>query len=71
MEYLLKIETAANSIINNSPNQPSPDSVVSSLIQIEKQSKKQDKKYNIEQLSGNWQLCFITGTKKTRKRAGI
>ena len=71
MEDLLTIETAANSLIKNSPNTPSPDSVVSALIQIEKQSKKQDKKYNIEQLSGNWQLCFITGTKKTRKRAGI
>ncbi|NEO55763.1 MAG: hypothetical protein F6K54_23435 [Okeania sp. SIO3B5] len=70
MEDLLTIETAANSIIKNSPNKPSPDSVVSALIQIEKQSKKQENNYSIEQLSGNWQLCFITGTKKTRKRAG-
>lgn len=71
MEDLLTIETAANSVIKKNPNKPSSDSVVSALIQIEKQSKKQDKNYNIDQLSGHWQLCFITGTKKTRKRAGI
>lgn len=71
MEDLFTIETAANSIVKNSANKPSPDSVVSALIQIEKQSKKQKQTYKIEQLSGNWQLCFITGTKKTIKRAGI
>ncbi|MGD1808739.1 hypothetical protein ACP6PL_25330 [Dapis sp. BLCC M126] len=71
MENLFTIETAANSVVENSANKPSPDSVVSALIEIEKQSKKENKTYKIEQLSGNWQLCFITGTKKTRKRAGI
>ena len=71
MENLLIIETAANSIFKNSANKPSPDSVISALIEIEKQSKKDKKNYQLEQLSGNWQLCFITGTKKTRQRAGI
>ena len=71
MENLLTIETAANSVVENSANKPSPDSVVSALLEIEKQSKKEKRTYKIEQLSGNWQLSFITGTKKTRKRAGI
>jgi len=71
MEKLFTIETAANSVIKNSPNKPSPNSVVSALIEIEKQSKKEKQTYKIEQLSGNWQLCFITGTKKTRQKAGI
>ncbi len=71
MENLFTIETAANSVVKNYANKPSPDSVVSALIEIEKESKKEKQIYKIEQLSGNWQLCFITGTKKTRKRAGI
>ena len=71
MENLLTIETAANSIVKKSANKPSPDSVISALIEIEKQSKKEKQTYQLQQLSGNWQLCFITGTKKTREKAGI
>ena len=71
MENLLTIEAATNSIAKNSTNKPSPDSVISALIEIEKQSKKEQKKYQLEQLSGNWQLCFVTGTKKTREKVGI
>ncbi|MGK7918393.1 MAG: hypothetical protein AB4080_00065 [Trichodesmium sp.] len=71
MENIHLIETAANSFVTNAPNKPAPDDVVSALIQIEKEAKKHKQTSKIEQLSGNWQLCFITGTKKTRKRAGI
>lgn len=71
MTDLLTIETAAISVINNSSNKPSPESVVSALIQTEKQSKKPQKISKVEQLFGSWRLCFITGTKKTRERAGV
>jgi len=71
MENLLTIETAANSIVKKSANKASPDNVISALIEIEKQSKKEKQTYQLQQLSGNWQLCFITGTKKTREKAGI
>ncbi|MGB3509388.1 MAG: hypothetical protein WBA93_09120 [Microcoleaceae cyanobacterium] len=71
MEYLSTIKTAATSVVKNSQNKPSPESVVSALIQTEKQSKSQKISYQIEQLFGSWRLCFITGTKKSRKRAGI
>ncbi|MEB3339225.1 hypothetical protein [Okeania sp.] len=71
MENLFIIETAINSFIQNSSDKPSPDAVVSALLEIEKLSKKEKHIYKIEQLSGNWQLCFITGTKKTKKRAGV
>ena len=70
MENLLTIETVANSIVKNSPNKPSPDSVISALLEIEKQSKKEKQNYQLDQLSGHWQLCFITGTKKTRQKVG-
>ncbi|NEQ35928.1 MAG: hypothetical protein F6K40_06360 [Okeania sp. SIO3I5] len=71
MENLSTIETAANSIVKKSANKPSPDSVILALIEIEKQSKKEKQTYQLQQLSGNWQLCFVTGTKKTREKAGI
>ena len=71
MEDLSTIKTAAISIVNKSHNKPSPDAVVSALIQTEKQSKKYRQIAKIEQLFGTWRLCFITGTKKTRQRAGV
>lgn len=49
----------------------SSDKVVTALLAAEKNAKKQKINYSFEQLLGTWQLCFITGTKKTRKRAGI
>lgn len=49
----------------------SPDEVVTALLAAEKKAKKQKISYSLEQLTGTWRLCFITGTKKTRKRAGI
>ncbi|VEP17173.1 conserved hypothetical protein [Hyella patelloides LEGE 07179] len=52
-------------------NLKSPDEVVTALLAAEKEAKKQKFSYSFEQLIGTWRLCFITGTKKTRKRAGI
>lgn len=49
---------------------PSPD-VVEALLTVEKMAKKAKYQYNFEQLLGKWRLCWITGTKKTRQRAGI
>ena len=49
----------------------SPDEVVTALLTAEKKAKKQKISYSLEQLVGTWRLCFVTGTKKTRKRAGI
>lgn len=49
----------------------SSDKVVTALLAAEKKAKKQKINYSFEQLLGTWQLCFITGTNKTRKRAGI
>jgi hypothetical protein len=54
-----------------SNSQPSPNAVVAALLETEKTAKKTKTRYSFYQLIGNWQLCFITGTKKTRKKAGI
>jgi hypothetical protein len=56
---------------SQSNSKPSADAVVTALLAAEKNAKKTKTRYSFEQLTGNWQLCFITGTKKTRKKAGI
>ena len=66
MENISILEQAANS----NPK-PSSNAVVAALLAAEKSAKKTKTRYSFEQLIGNWQLCFITGTKKTRKKAGI
>jgi hypothetical protein len=49
----------------------SPDKIVAKLLILEKEAKKQKISFSFAQLIGTWRLCFITGTKKTRKRAGV
>ncbi|MEG4344229.1 hypothetical protein QUB70_13190 [Microcoleus sp. A003_D6] len=66
MENISILEQAAKS-----NSQPSPDAVVAALLAAEKTAKKTKVRYDFNQLIGHWQLCFITGTKKTRKKAGI
>ncbi|MDQ2099826.1 MAG: hypothetical protein QQW96_19520 [Tychonema bourrellyi B0820] len=66
MENISILEQAANSNLK-----PSSNEVVIALIETEKNAKKNKTRYSFEQLIGNWQLCFITGTKKSRKKAGI
>lgn len=71
MQSLLLLEQAAKSAITNLSSKPSPDDTVNALLDLEKNSKRDKKSYSLEQLIGTWQLCFVTGTKKTRQRAGI
>ena len=66
MENTSILEQAAQS-----NSKPSPAAVVAALLEAEKNAKKNKIRYSFEQLIGNWQLCFITGTKKTRQKAGI
>lgn len=66
METTSILEQAAKS-----NSKPSADVVVAALLAAEKSAKKTKTRYAFNQLTGNWQLCFITGTKKTRKKAGI
>ena len=50
---------------------PTPTELVKALLETEKASKKDNCASSFSQLIGIWNLRFITGTKKTRKRAGI
>ena len=65
------IEQAANYLQNKSAKPPESKAVVEALIAAEKAAKKTKIDYSFSQLTGNWSLGFITGTKKTRKRAGV
>ncbi|MEG3898338.1 MULTISPECIES: hypothetical protein [unclassified Microcoleus] len=66
MENISVLEQAAKS-----NTKPSPAAVVAALLEAEKNAKQNKIRYSFEQLTGNWRLCFITGTKKTRQKAGI
>ncbi|MGK7872717.1 MAG: hypothetical protein AB4426_05210, partial [Xenococcaceae cyanobacterium] len=70
MESDVILEQAALSFINKT-DLPSSYTVVAALLEVEKRVKKQKISYSFEHLIGTWQLCFVTGTKKSRQKAGI
>jgi hypothetical protein len=70
-EDLLLLKQAANSVLANTSQKPSPTELVGTLLDGEKLAKHNKKRYSFEELRGTWRLCFITGTKKARNRAGI
>ncbi len=65
------IEQAAGYLQNKITKPPESQAVVEALIAAEKAAKQTKVDYSYSQLIGNWRLGFITGTKKTRKRAGV
>ncbi|MGB6297753.1 MAG: hypothetical protein WBF90_16440 [Rivularia sp. (in: cyanobacteria)] len=65
------IEQAADFLQNKTAKPPESQVVVEALIAAEKAAKQTKVDYSYSQLIGNWRLGFITGTKKTRKRAGV
>lgn len=50
---------------------PVPETVVEALLQVEKTAKQTKVRHSYSQLLGTWQLGLITGTKKSRQRAGV
>ncbi|BAY86443.1 hypothetical protein NIES267_59510 [Calothrix parasitica NIES-267] len=65
------IEKAADYLQGKVTKPPESKAVVEALIAAEKAAKQTKIDYSFLQLTGNWRLGFITGTKKTRKRAGV
>ncbi|MEO0458951.1 MAG: hypothetical protein AAF152_20545 [Cyanobacteria bacterium P01_A01_bin.114] len=63
--YLQGRGTAPNAV-----KAPDKNHVAEALLAAEKQAKRDKVRYRYEQLLGTWQLGFITGTVKTRKKAG-
>jgi hypothetical protein len=66
--YLLE---QAGYLTTNKSDLPQVSQVVETLKTIEKESKQAKPNYSFNDLIGSWNLRFLTGTKKARKRAGI
>lgn len=64
--------TLVKTAINESKkSRPTPESLVTALVNLEKTAKKEKEPVSYQKLIGQWRLWFITGTKKARKRSGI
>jgi len=50
---------------------PVPEAVVEALLMAEKTAKQTKVRHAYPQLLGSWRLGFITGTKRSRQRAGV
>ena len=70
MSKLSILERAA-SFTTNKSDLPDSTLVVETLLDLEKIAKKDKTSNSFNNLVGSWNLRFITGTKKTRKKAGI
>ena len=56
---------------NSKTKLPSSSQVVNALLKLEKTPENEQDSYCLSNLAGSWNLRFITGTKKTRQKAGI
>ncbi|MDJ0707554.1 MAG: hypothetical protein QNJ46_30125 [Leptolyngbyaceae cyanobacterium MO_188.B28] len=65
------LDQAVRYLANSSGTLPTHASVVETLLEAEKITKQTKVQHAYSQLLGNWRLGFITGTKRTRQRAGV
>lgn len=63
--------TQATDFLTTTTKAPIASTVVEELLIAEKYTKQQKIRYAYTQLLGTWRLGFITGTKKSQKRAGV
>jgi hypothetical protein len=68
---LALLEQATQAILQRGVNKPPGDELVAALLALEKEARYDKSSHCFRELVGNWRLCFITGTKKARNRAGI
>ncbi|MGD1850384.1 MAG: hypothetical protein ACFCBU_07170 [Cyanophyceae cyanobacterium] len=52
------------------PRRPEPADIVESMTVLERGRRGERRELALEDVLGNWRLIFVTGTKKTRKKAG-
>ncbi|TVQ47574.1 MAG: hypothetical protein EA365_03640 [Gloeocapsa sp. DLM2.Bin57] len=65
------LNQASQGVTKNLSSKPTPDKVVEALLLAEKNNRQKQQSYQYQQLIGKWRLCFITGTQKTRQKAGV
>jgi hypothetical protein len=69
-DSILLLDRAVNSVLAHSPDKPKPETVVEALLKAERLAKTSKHRHYFEEFLGSWRLCFVTGTQKTRQRAG-
>jgi hypothetical protein len=67
----LALDQAVEFLTTPRATPPAPDAVVEALLQAEKTAKQSKVGYTYSQLLGSWRLGFVTGTKRSRQRAGV
>ena len=65
------LDQAIEFLTTPSATPPKPEAVVEALLMAEKTAKQTKVRHSYPQLLGTWRLGFITGTKRSRKRAGV
>ncbi len=68
---LLLLQQAAQAFLHGNGSKPPATDLVTALLDLEKQTRQDKDSHQFSDLVGTWRLCFITGTKKARNRAGI
>lgn len=66
---ILLIQAASDE--NSQTKLPNSSQVINALLKLEKDLKQEQKNYYLADLAGSWNLRLITGTKKTREKAGV
>lgn len=65
------LDQAIEFLTTPSATPPKPEAVVEALLMAEKTAKQTKVRHSYPQLLGTWRLGFITGTKRSRQRAGV
>ncbi len=65
------LDQAIEFLTTQSATLPAPEAVVEALLMAEKTAKQTKVRHTYSQLLGTWRLGFITGTKRSRQRAGV
>ncbi|NEO89261.1 MAG: hypothetical protein F6K56_02975 [Moorea sp. SIO3G5] len=65
------LDQAIEFLTSPSVKPPTSSAVVEALLQAETTAKRTKVSHAYSQLIGNWRLGFITGTKRSRQRAGV
>ena len=65
------LNQAIAALRDGSQVRPSATDLVAALLETERLARKTKPEISYEQLMGTWQLRFITGTRRSRQKAGI
>lgn len=68
---ILLLEKVAQFVLTGHGEKPDSHLVAETLIRCEHHAKKNKENHHFESLVGTWRLCWVSGTQKLRKQAGV